>query len=184
MIRILFSLFILSFLSLNSYAASIYGGVGYSYNILSSDIDFWNGGDGFDPYIAIGTKINKFSFEMSYRAAEIQNIHTTSSGTYDILMTDRLLTLGARLDLNSFSHANFGLVKHSIEVTYTSNSTANLNVNSISGDSLNAYIGGGFHGRLFLPNLRYIVDFNYYHGNSKFGVFSIETGIFYSFFNF
>ncbi|WP_372652327.1 hypothetical protein [Halobacteriovorax sp.] len=181
-LRFLLLLFVL--FSHSVYAASLYGGAGYTYNVLSSDIDFWNGGDGVDPYFVIGTKINKLSLELTYRSLEIENIHTTASGTYDILITDNLITLGSRLDLSRFTHANFGIVKHSVDISYTTNSTATLNKNSIAGDSFSLFVGGGFHGSLFLPNLSYIVDFNYYHRSSKFGLFSIETGIFYNFYNF
>ncbi|GEM_PF-4063801 len=177
-------LIILISLSHNSRAASIYGGVGYSYNVLSSEIDFWNGGDGLDPFFAIGTKIKNLSLEFSYRSLEIEHIHTTASGTYDILITDDLMTLGARLDFSRLTHANFGVVKHSVDISYTTNSTATLNKNSIAGESFSIFIGGGLHGSLFLPDLRYIVDFNYYHRSSKFGLFSIEAGIFYNILSF
>ncbi|WP_290733177.1 hypothetical protein [Halobacteriovorax sp. JY17] len=170
--------------SINIGAASVYGGLGYSYGVVTAESDFWNGGDGSSPVLTMGVHFTKLAVELSYRSFAFENIHSTASGTYNIEISNQVLNLGLRYDLNQFSHFNFGLVSHSVDVEYTTNSSAALNSSSITGSSLSVYIGGGVHGQLFIPDLRWSVDVNYFHRTMEFGVFSFETGIFYSFYSF
>ncbi|CBW27361.1 conserved hypothetical protein [Halobacteriovorax marinus SJ] len=165
-------------------AVNFYGGVGYSYNILSAESDFWNGGDGGDPFFILGAKFNRLALELSYRSLTLNNIHTASGGTFDVDVKDSMMTLGLRYDLNLFSHINFGIVRHSVETEYTTTASSRLNTSSIDGSAISFFVGGGLFGPLFIQDLKWIIDLNYYHRNTSFGIFALETGIFYSFYSF
>lgn len=176
--------FISLIISIKSYSATMYGGIGYTYGILSAESEFWNGGDGSTAHFTLGSQFDRLALELSFRSLTLENTHTTSSGTYNIEIKDLMFNLGIRYDLNPFSHVNVGLVSHSVTTDYTTTGTSRLNSNPILGSSLSAYLGGGLHGVIFTPNLRWSIDFNYFHRSTTFGIFSIETGIFYSFYTF
>ena len=173
-----------TFAPFHSSAADIYGGLGYSYGILSAESDFWNGGDDGTPSMTIGVHFERLAVELTYKPYTLNNIHTTSRGTYDIDISTLLLTVGGRYDLGDYTHVNFGLASYSVEVDYTTTAATALNSSSIEGSSLGIFIGGGVHLYLYTRDLRLTFDVNYYHRSMDFGIFGFETGIFYSFYSF
>lgn len=182
--KYLLYILLLSFTSLSTSAADVYGGIGYSYGILNAESDFWNGGDDGTPSFKIGVHFERLAVELAYIPYTLNNLHTTSRGAYDIDISTRLLTVGGRYDLGDYTHVNFGLASYSVEVDYTTTGSTALNSTAIAGSSLGIYVGGGVHAYLYTRDLRLTFDVNYYHRSMDFGIFGFETGIFYSFYSF
>ncbi|OUR96502.1 hypothetical protein A9Q84_09135 [Halobacteriovorax marinus] len=171
-------------LTINSYSTTLYGGGAYSLGITSAESDFWNGATGSGPLIIFGAKFEKLSMEFQYRKYTLNNLHTSALGAYNIDITDSIFALGIRYDLSEFVHYNMGLIKQSISVSYITSSSANLDSSAIAGDTVSFYVGGGFHGPLFLSGLEWLVDINYLHESISFGLFAFDFGIIYHFYSF
>jgi len=183
-VKTLLKITFLLLFNFGSYATSLYGGGAFSHGITTAESDFWNGATGSGPLILLGSKFEKLSLEFQYRKYTMNNIHSTSQGTYNIDIVDSIFALGIRYDLSNFVHYNMGLSSQSISVNYTSSSSTTLDSGAIAGRKMSFFVGGGMHGPLFLSGLEWLVDVNYFHESISFGVFAFDFGIIYHFYSF
>lgn len=171
-------------LSFNISAASLYGGASYSYGVSTANSDYWNGASGSAPLFLFGIRFDKLALELQFRPYKLNNLHTSSFGTYDIDINDNILGLGMRFNGSDSVHYNLGLAMHDISVEYRTSSTAILSSKAIAGTTMSFYVGGGLHGRFFINGLEWLVDMNYIHHSVDYGVFAFDFGLTYSFFSF
>lgn len=183
-VKALFKIVTFLLITLSSHATSLYGGGAFSYGVTTAESDFWNGATGAGPLILLGSKFEKLSLEFQYRKYTMNNLHTSSLGTYNIDINDSIFALGIRYDLSDIVHYNMGLSSQRLSVDYTSSSSASLDSKAIAGTRTSFYVGGGLHGPLFLSGLEWLVDVNYFHESISFGVFAFDFGIIYHFYNF
>ncbi|WP_127714538.1 hypothetical protein [Halobacteriovorax sp. HLS] len=178
------SLICLTLLTFNINAASLYGGASYTYGVSTANSDYWNGASGSAPLLLFGIRFERLALELQFRPYTLNNLHTSSFGTYDIDIKDNIFGLGMRFNGSQSVHYNLGLVLHDINVEYESSSSTTLSSKSIAGATMSFYVGGGLHGPLFISGLEWLVDMNYIHHSIEYGVFSFDFGVTYSFLSF
>ncbi len=168
----------LLFFCLNTRAASFYTGLNYTFAGVVSEDDIYNGAYHWDPGIILGVQFGRLTLDSQIKQLHMKKDYEKDGAQFVIEVDSLFLSSGIRLEVMPFITFNLGVNYQNVDSRYRS-INSNKFINGLPDNHyISYYIGGGFAGEVF-PNILGRVDINYYRGDQKYGLLTLELALAY-----